>query len=89
MAEYTEPAAVMSPEQMKEFSAKLEEWSATLSDDERGLFAHMLEMGRVDSARVPAKYLDPAQFQRLAFRPFEVSDRRPVLTRDYFELMCW
>jgi len=77
----------MSPEEMEQFSEKLEQWSGTLSDNERTLLKHMLELRRSDE--VTGFALNAAEFQRVSFRPFTYQAVAPTLSANFFRLMCW
>jgi len=76
------PTAQMSIEEMEKFSHKLAEWSASLSDHERSLFKFMLQQSW-------NRQSDPENFKRVFTRPFDIQQRSPKLTADFFKIMCW
>jgi hypothetical protein len=73
----------MTPEEMDQFSVKLENWSGTLSTNERALLKFMLEQGW-------GRQSSPSDFQRVTFqKPFTVEGHVPKLDANFFKIMCW
>lgn len=74
--------ASMSTQELEKFSLKLQDWSSDLSDNERALFKFMLEQSW-------NRTTDPFDFKRVFSAPFEIQQKAPRLTADYFKVMCW
>lgn len=85
----------MTPEEMDEFSVKLEKWSATLSDNERTLLKHMVELDRGTTTELPrGRFIEKAAAlasgrSSEALRPFNFDSVAHKLDRNYWKLMCW
>jgi hypothetical protein len=97
-------AQEIPPAEMERFSKKLEDWSKSLSDNERTLFKYMLDLKRDDQGLGPALqserkqgHLSEGELAQVSggayltsyFSGLTVQSYAPTLSARYFQLRCW
>jgi hypothetical protein len=80
----------MAPNEMEDFGAKLEKFSASLNDNERSLFKQMF---LIDRNRLSDKALDQVTGGgsplAITFHGFNVEHVAPSLNASFFKMLCW